>query len=108
MLPVEALMVWISHAVRGLAGMAGLALLLAGPAVPAAAQGDTSAEQETPKNIIADQIRRQGFACKTPQDAKRDPAANRPDAPVWILDCGDATYRVRLKPDMAADVEKVD
>jgi len=57
--------------------------------------------------IIADQIRDQGYACHEPPSAG-DPAYSNPDEPVWILDCDNATYRVRLIPGMAADVERLD
>jgi hypothetical protein len=62
---------------------------------------------ETPVNIISDQIRRQGFACDEPRQAERDPQASRPNETVWILRCGNATYRVTLIPDMAARVERL-
>jgi hypothetical protein len=62
---------------------------------------------ESTKNDIADQIRRQGFVCEQPQSATRDPEASKPDEAVWLLRCEDASYRVRLMPDMAAQVERV-
>ena len=60
--------------------------------------------QETSKEIIAAQIRTQGFTCDKPESAKRDPERSKPDEAVWILKCEKTTYRVRLIPDMAADV----
>ena len=60
--------------------------------------------QETSKEIIADQIRSQGFTCDKPVSATRDPERSKPDEAVWILKCEKTTYRVRLIPDMAADV----
>jgi hypothetical protein len=63
--------------------------------------------QDAPTDLIADQIRGQGYACQTPESATRDAAASKPDEAVWILKCDGATYRVRLVPDMAAKVEKV-
>jgi hypothetical protein len=62
---------------------------------------------DTPVNIISDQIRRQGFACDEPRQAERDRQASRPNETVWILRCGNATYRVTLVPDMAAHVERL-
>ena len=53
-----------------------------------------------PTNIVADQIRAQGFKCDSPQSAKRDGQASKPDEPVWILQCESGSYRVRLIPDM--------
>jgi hypothetical protein len=68
------------------------------PAVMAAAGGD-------PKNIIAAQIRAQGYACDQPQSAQQDAQASKPNEEVWVLQCESAQYRVRLVPDMAAQVE---
>jgi hypothetical protein len=63
--------------------------------------------QEDPTNIIADQIRTQGYKCDSPQSAQRDPQASRPDEAVWILQCESGAYRVRLVPDLAAKVEQI-
>ena len=62
---------------------------------------------ESPKDDIAAQIRAQGYACDQPQSATRDPQASRPDEEVWLLRCEGASYRVRLVPDMAAQVERI-
>lgn len=62
---------------------------------------------ENAADIIAAQIRRQGYVCENPQGAERVIEASRPDEPVWMLRCSNATYRVRLIPDMAAKVETV-
>ena len=64
--------------------------------------------EETPKEIIAEQIRKQSYACDRPESAIRDPERSRPNAAVWLLKCEQASYRVRLVPDMAAHVERVD
>ena len=61
--------------------------------------------QEDPTNIVADQIRAQGYKCDSPQSAKQDAQASKPDEAVWILQCESGSYRVRLIPDMAATVE---
>lgn len=65
------------------------------------------ADDEVPPDIIAVQIRKQGYACDNPSKAKRDPQASRPDLPVWILTCENASYRVRLVGNMADRVEKL-
>src|SRR5262245_5474122 len=62
---------------------------------------------DTPVGIISDQIRRQGYACDEPRQAERDREASRPNQTVWVLTCGNATYRVTLIPDMAARVERL-
>ena len=67
-----------------------------------------AAEEETPKQIIALQISKQGYACKNPEKATRDVERSKPDQAVWVLVCESGTYRVRLVPDMAAHVERVE
>jgi hypothetical protein len=69
----------------------------------AAAAEDKAAEQ-----VIVVQIRRQGYACKHPEKATRDKKHSRPNRAVWVLKCESGTYRVRLVPDMAAQVERLD
>ncbi|MFQ3456432.1 hypothetical protein PMN64_24425 [Bradyrhizobium sp. UFLA01-814] len=60
---------------------------------------------ETPQNVLAAQIRLQGFACDKALGATRDVKRSRPDRDVWVLKCSNATYRVSRAPDMAATVE---
>jgi len=67
-----------------------------------------AAQQEVPAEIIAVQIRKQGYACEEAQSAVRDRRASAPNEAVWLLRCKNATYRVRLKPDMAAQIERVE
>ena len=62
---------------------------------------------ETPKDVIATQIRSQGFGCNQPTTAERDRLASIPDEGVWLLQCEHGSYRVRLIPHMAAKVERV-
>ncbi len=66
------------------------------------------AQDEPAASIIAAQIRKQGFACEKAQNAQKDAKADRPDLPVWILNCGNTSYRVQLVPNMAAKVEQID
>jgi hypothetical protein len=75
------------------------------PRVPVA---EAAEPEELPKEIIADQIRRQGFACVNPESAKRDRELSKPDNAVWVLKCDGVTYRISLTPDMAAKVERLD
>ncbi len=67
-----------------------------------------AAPSDDPKDIIAAQLRDQGYACDHPQSAEQDLQASKPDAAVWVVQCEDAKYRVRLVPDMAAKVERID
>jgi hypothetical protein len=77
-------------------------------ALDASLTKEAQAQTESTASIIAAQIRKQGFACEKPNGADRDAATSRPNTPVWILDCGNATYRVELVPKTAAKVEKLD
>jgi hypothetical protein len=86
---------------------AGLALNAATSTLPEAVAQVQPADDEIPADIIAVQIRKQGYACDKPETAKRDPQVSRPDLPVWILKCESGSYRVRLVGDMADRVEKL-
>jgi hypothetical protein len=72
-----------------------LALLLASPA----------AAQEDPAGIIAARLRDQGYLCTSPTAPARDAVLSTPEIPVWVIDCGNAKYRVWLRPDMSSRVE---
>ncbi len=63
--------------------------------------------QETPVGILAAHIRTQGFSCTTPDSAVRDEALSKADEQVWTLKCDGVSYRVRLVPNQAAKVEKI-
>ena len=64
--------------------------------------------QEDPKDIIADQVRRQGIACVKVLKAERDATRSKADSEVWTISCETATYRVRLVADQAAHIERLD
>jgi hypothetical protein len=67
-----------------------------------------AAAQEKPAEIIAAHIRMQGYECVKPLGAQRNRRASKPNETAWTLRCSNAVYNVRLIPDMAAHVEKVD
>ena len=69
-----------------------------------------SAEEklENPKDIIAAQIRQQGYTCDNPKEANQDDKLSKPDEKVWILVCQNASYQVKLIPDQAAQVERLE
>ena len=69
------------------------------------AQAQQGKGSETPQNVLAAQIRLQGFACDKAIGATRDVKRSKPDHDVWVLKCSNATYRVSRAPDMAAKVE---
>ena len=65
------------------------------------------AAQDDPKELIAVQVRDQGYKCDAPKSATKDEAITSPDEQGWILECEDATYKVKLVPDMAAEIEQI-
>ena len=71
------------------------------------ALASVAAEPNAAAEIVAAQIRAQGYACTRPVTAVRDGAASRPNETVWMLTCGNARYRVRLVPDMAAHITQL-
>jgi hypothetical protein len=62
---------------------------------------------ESPRDVLAAQIRMQGVACDKPLSAVRDAKRSRPDYAVWVLKCSNAIYRISRAPDMAAKVEQI-
>jgi hypothetical protein len=56
---------------------------------------------------MAAQVRMQGYRCDSPTKAEHDSKQSRPSSQVWALHCASASYRVRLTPDMAAQVERL-
>jgi len=70
--------------------------------------GGPATAQEKPEDIIAVQLRDQGYPCENPRDAQRDPAESRADEAAWTIQCDGQKYKVRFVPDMAAQIEKID
>jgi len=62
----------------------------------------------TPPEVLADQLRSQGFPCDRALSSEQDVEASKRDESVWVLKCTNGNYRVRLVPDMAAKVERID
>jgi hypothetical protein len=67
----------------------------------------TAAHAETAASSLAAQLRRQGHACDRALSAVRDRSRSKPDEAVWVVRCGNATYRLRLIPHQAARVERL-
>ena len=67
----------------------------------------TLVAEETLQSMLAVQIRAQGFTCDKALGAVKDTKRSRPDRGVWVLRCGNATYRIARSPDMPAKVEPV-
>jgi hypothetical protein len=64
-----------------------------------------SAQEETPTEIVAAQVRTMGYPCDGALGVER--VSNVPNAAVWILRCRNATYRVHITPNMGARVEQI-
>ncbi|QOZ35595.1 hypothetical protein [Bradyrhizobium sp. CCBAU 53421] len=83
-------------------GLAFTGLLVGGLA------GSTAQAEQTLQDLLAVQLRAQGYACDKPLKAERDDKLSKPDNEAWTLTCSNATYRVSRVPDLAAKVEKVE
>ncbi|HJU29883.1 MAG TPA: hypothetical protein VJ740_00430 [Hyphomicrobiaceae bacterium] len=77
----------------------------AGAAFMAVVLATASFAKEKPVDIVAAQVRMQGHACDKALRATRDRKASKPKETVWTLVCSNASYRVRLVPDMAARID---
>jgi hypothetical protein len=66
-----------------------------------------SADEPT-RDLLASQIRDQGFTCEKPKGAQQEAKESKPNETVWILTCENDTYRMTVIPDMAAKVEKLE
>lgn len=67
-----------------------------------------TAQVEAPLDVLAVAVRAQGHPCDKPVRAERDATASKPNRAVWRLQCSNGSYRVVLRPDMAAEVEVLD
>ena len=81
-------------------------LMFAIPCVSLKPNLSVAQNAEDAKDVIATQIRSQGFGCYEPITAERDLLASTPDERVWLLQCEEGSYRIRLIPHMAAKVER--
>jgi hypothetical protein len=62
---------------------------------------------EAPMDLLASELRDQGFACDHPDKARLDQKATKPNETVWYVDCKGVSYRMTVVPDLAAKIEKV-
>ena len=85
----------------------GLMVLVTSAMGPATAQ-QRSEDEETPAGILAVRLRQQGYRCDEPARAKPDAAQSRADERAWVVRCANASYRMRLIPDMDAVIEPLD
>lgn len=63
---------------------------------------------EPPMDLLAAQLRTQGYACDHPDSAHLDKDASKPNGKVWIVACKGVHYRMTVVPDLAAKIEKLD
>ncbi|HZA67495.1 MAG TPA: hypothetical protein VE592_11130 [Geminicoccaceae bacterium] len=84
------------------------AVLVALGAAGALAQNTAPVAEETAKDIVATTVRSQGYSCENPKRAIRDRAASSPDRAAWVVECANATYRVRYDNDLPAEISQID
>jgi hypothetical protein len=84
-----------------------VSILIVGGSVSGPLRSPARAAGETPRNMLAAQIRMQGVACDKPLRAVRDAKRSKPDHEVWVLECSNATYRISRFPDRGAKVERL-
>jgi hypothetical protein len=77
------------------------AIVILGTCLSAEAQ---TSNVEKPRDMLAAQIRMQGFVCDKPLAAIKNSRRSKPDRAVWILKCSNASYQVGRAPDMAAKI----
>jgi hypothetical protein len=65
------------------------------------------AADETTVNILAARVRQQGFDCAKGKSASLDQKQSRPNETVWVLNCDNSRYRIRLVPDMGSKIEQL-
>ena len=90
-----------------LTGCAVFGALIVLAATPGAAQQKGATDEVAPAESLAAQLRAQGFRCDRPVTAERDATRSKPDEAVWVVKCANASYRMRLIPDMAATVKPI-
>ncbi len=86
----------------------GRAVVLSFCAVLLAFAGAAAQEENVEITILADQVRSQGHACSTPVSTERIAAELVPEEPAYVLKCENATYQIRLIPDQAAKVTRIE
>lgn len=80
-------------------------LLICAPAFgqPVSAQDASPGEVMA---VVAAIVRAQGIACTAPSTVARQDDASKPDEPVYVISCREASYRVRIVPDQASIITR--
>jgi hypothetical protein len=73
--------------------------------VAAATLAQSASAQETSKDLLAIQVRAQGYPCGQAVSATRDKKRSGPVVSVWVLQCDRNSYRMTLGQDLAARVQ---
>jgi len=84
-----------------------ICIVAAAHAMANVAAAQSMSTQQAPKDLIAIQIRDQGYICAKPISAYRDLARSKPDESAWVLRCENSSYRIRFVPDMLAHVTRL-
>ena len=84
-----------------------ICIVVAAQAVANVTAAQSVSTQQAPKDLIAIQIRDQGYICAKPISAQRDLARSKPDEAAWVLRCENNSYRIRFVPDMPAHVTRL-
>jgi hypothetical protein len=86
--------------------------ILSATAILAAVAGSATVSAdnglEPPMDLLATQLRDQGFACDHPTSAKFEANTSKPNEKVWVVECKGVHYRMTVVPDLAAKIEKLD
>jgi hypothetical protein len=85
-------------------------LACAAACIPMAVSVPTAAAEATDEatlKILAARVRQQGFDCAKGKSANRDQKQSSPNETVWVLNCDNRRYRIRLVPDMGAKIEQL-
>lgn len=83
-----------------------LTFVLIQPRLGPPALGTPAAAQST-ADLLAAQVRSQGYPCDRALHARHNKKLSRADQTDWTLTCSNAVYRMRLDPDLAARVSKI-
>jgi len=73
----------------------------------AATLAQSASAQETSKELLAFQVRAQGYPCDQAVSATRDKKRSGPVVSVWVLQCDRNSYRMTLGQDLAARVQRL-
>lgn len=62
---------------------------------------------EKPRDVVAATVRSQGHPCDQPKRLRPDEEASTPDEPAWVLECSNASYWVKYRDGLAAEIRRM-